>query len=61
MHCALQAEIAELQHDIAAGTAAPQIKEMTMVGDRRVQFKLKGFDNDVPGALDTTPLLASVS
>ena len=46
-----QTEFKYLQRSIAAGTAAPQIHDLTMVGDRltRWQFKLKDFDADVPG------------
>ena len=50
---AQQTEFKYLQRAIAAGTAAPQIHDLTMVDDQvsRWQFKLKGFDDDVPGAL----------
>ena len=48
-----QTEFKYLQRAIAAGTAAPQLHDLTMVSDQitRWQFKLKGFDDDVPGAL----------
>ena len=47
----VQTEFKYLQRSIAAGTAAPQIHDLTMVGDRvtQWQFKLKGFNDDVPG------------
>ena len=51
-----QTEFKYLQRAIAAGTAAPQLHDLTMVGDQvtRWQFKLKGFDDDVPGELSAS-------
>ena len=50
---ALQAEFKYLQRAIAAGTALPQLHDLTLHQDSLLcwRFKLKGFDKDMQGAL----------